>query len=178
MSSLSAEDLAAARSLIAVARSPGGAREALEGVYREAAEEIRSRGPTCWTSGKCCNFEAYGHRLYVTGLEAACTLARHAERSALSLQQLGDAPVLTPQTLGAARQRGGCPFQVGTRCGVHLIKPLACRVYFCDQTAQAWQHEAAERLHASVRAVHDAHGVAYIYAEWRAMLELMLEAGA
>src|SRR5690242_13841016 len=48
----------------------------IESIYARAAEAIEARKPVCVASGRCCHFEAYGHRLYVTGLEAAYTLSR------------------------------------------------------------------------------------------------------
>lgn len=154
---------------------------ALEGVYDAAAREIAARGPACWASGRCCNFESAGHRLYVTGLEAAYVLASRGEpgqqpgqgdtaparhvpgKATLSLHQLSD-----------ARAAGGCPFQQGNLCGVHEIKPLGCRVYFCDRSAQEWQHDLSERLMSAIRAIHDEHAIEYRYAEWRDMLERCL----
>jgi len=149
---------------------------ALEGVYADAAAAIASRGPACWASGRCCNFEKTGHRLYVTGLEAAYCLAKLPTVSAgpaltPSLRSgLSVTPRLSLNVLGEAKRRGGCPFQVANLCGVHAIKPLGCRVYFCDRSAQEWQRELSERLLARVRAIHDEHGVAYRYGEWREML--------
>ena len=154
-------------------------RAALQGVYDMASREIGARGPACWASGRCCNFESAGHRLYVTGLEAAFVLANrdafelrdgsdphaHPARSVLSLQQLSD-----------ARAAGGCPFQRANLCGVHLIKPLGCRVYFCDRSAQQWQHDLSERLIGAIRAIHDEHAIVYRYAEWRDMLERCVSA--
>src|SRR5690606_31811096 len=51
---------------------------ALDGLYADVAREIAARGPVCWASGRCCNFDRAGHRLYATGLEAASTFARLA----------------------------------------------------------------------------------------------------
>jgi hypothetical protein len=56
---------------------------------------------------------------------------------------------------------------------VHTIKPLGCRVYFCDPTAQGWQQELSERTLAMVRAIHERHGVPYRYGEWRGLLEVV-----
>jgi Fe-S-cluster containining protein len=75
-----------------------------------------------------------------------------------------------PADLEAALARGGCPFQVRNLCGVHAIKPLGCRVYFCDKSAQAWQGELSERLLGEIRGIHDRFAVPYRYGEWRAML--------
>jgi hypothetical protein len=57
---------------------------------------------------------------------------------------------------------------------VHAIRPLGCRIYFCDRSAQDWQHELSERLIADIRGLHDRHGVEYRYAEWRGLLAAFL----
>lgn len=167
----------------------------LEKVYAQATEAIRERGPACWASGRCCNFKAAGHRLYVTGLEAAYCLVRvvrtewaaaaqrirgdaegHDLSPSLSLPVLGRPPMPTGRGLiadiDAARVRGGCPFQVANLCGVHEIKPLGCRVYFCDRSAETWQQDLSERLLGEIRAIHDRHGVEYRYGEWLEMLRM------
>ncbi|MEM1330757.1 MAG: hypothetical protein AAGG07_09370 [Planctomycetota bacterium] len=135
---------------------------ALEAVYALAHDQIEARGPSCWASGRCCSFDRHGHRLYVTGLEAAYTV-RHLD------QERRDE--LTAITLGLARADGGCPFQRDRLCSVHGIKPLGCRTYFCDRSAQDWQHLLTERSIERVRAIHDQHEIPYRYGEWRDMLE-------
>lgn len=140
----------------------------LEAIYAEVASEIAARGPACWASGRCCNFAKTGHLLYVTGLEAMYTLSHAARASQASL------PLRTlslPQ-VDAARSRGDCPFLMDNACGVHAIKPLGCRVYFCDRSAQAWQQELSERGLERIKRLHDAHAIAYRYGEWRAMLAM------
>jgi Fe-S-cluster containining protein len=151
-----------AQAWLEAARDPRTAAR-LESIYNEVAQAIAERAPACWASGRCCNFERLGHRLYVTGLETAYAVSRlergtHPELSILSLTQ--------------ARTRGGCPFQVKNVCGIHRIKPLSCRVYFCDRSAQQWQKELSERMHAAIKALHDEEGIEYRYAEWRSLLDL------
>lgn len=143
----------------------------LEGIYGFIAAAVESRGPACWASGRCCNFEAVGHRLYVTGLEAAYTVARLPSPN----PHVGTAPglnlpVLSTATLVSARVSGGCPFQVKNLCGIHAIKPLGCRVYFCDRSAKQWQEELSEATLAQVRSLHNRYGIEYRYGEWRQML--------
>lgn len=164
-----------------------GVADALEAVFRDTALAIEARAPACWASGRCCNFEAAGHRLYTTGLEAAFTVVRLRDEAAsariadqergagLQLPQIGG-PSLTPASVAADRQRGGCPFQHRNLCTVHDIKPVACRVYFCDRSAQDWQRDLSERMHERVRAIHDEFGVPYEYAEWRGLLERLVGA--
>lgn len=138
---------------------------ALEAVYARCAGAIAARGPSCWASGRCCNFEKAGHRLYVTGLEAAYTLALLPGSGGAFTRATIDG-----RDVDEARARGGCPFQVSNLCGVHGIKPLGCRVYFCDRSAQVWQQELSETLLGEIKALHDRFGVEYRYGEWREML--------
>lgn len=149
---------------------------ALEGIYADVAREVEARGPACWASGRCCNFRETGHLLYVTGLEAGYCVARMKIELTLAPRP-GEAqgvvvrlPVLSAGDLEAARIGGGCPFQDENLCVAHTIKPLGCRVYFCDRSAQEWQRDLSERMLERIRAVHDEHGVEYRYGEWRGML--------
>ena len=144
-------------------------RAALEAVYAQAAAEIAARGPACWASGRCCNFEKTGHRLYVTGLEAAYTIALLPEIAGVRRENFPESR-LRPLLLEQAAKRGGCPFQMQNLCGVHAVKPLGCRLYFCDRSAQQWQQDLSERLLGEIRAVHDRFCVEYRYGEWREML--------
>jgi Fe-S-cluster containining protein len=145
---------------LAAARDPAVALE-LEAIYQMIADQIEARGPACWASGRCCNFERTGHRLYVTGLEAAYTIARLEK------------PVSAAE-VAAARTRGDCPFLSLNLCSVHTIKPLGCRVYFCDRSAQEWQQDLSEKALDQVKRLHERRNLPYRYGEWRAMLELLL----
>jgi Fe-S-cluster containining protein len=153
---------------------------ALESLYADVASEIAARGPVCWASGRCCNFDRAGHRLYATGLETAYTLTRLAPAAPTTRQGLtvlGAEPAprpLTAESLDEALARGGCPFQSSNLCSAHAMRPLGCRVYFCDRSAQSWQNEMYERAMGRLRSIHDEHGVDYLYGEWRGMLRMFL----
>lgn len=157
------------------ARNPAVVAD-LESIFADASAAIAARGPACWASGRCCNFESAGHRLYTTGLEAAYTFSRAADRVPTAVASAHATSVLSLSQLHDARQGGGCPFQHANLCSVHDIKPVACRVYFCDRSAQSWQQELSERLHQRVKDLHTDHGVPYQYAEWRTLLDLLLHA--
>lgn len=167
----------------------------LEAIYAGVAKEIADRGPACWASGRCCNFRKAGHDLFVTLLEAAYCVQR-AERAAqhavgkpagspedesrtargdVALPQARDAGQAEPRGLDlkaieAARERGDCPYLQGNLCGAHGVKPLGCRVYFCDASAQEWQHALTERALAEIRTLHERCNVPYVYDEWRRQL--------
>src|SRR4051794_28734198 len=46
-------------------------RRAVGELYASVQREIDARRPRCEISGRCCRFEEYGHRLYVTTIELA-----------------------------------------------------------------------------------------------------------
>ncbi|MGD9689985.1 MAG: hypothetical protein AB7K52_10070 [Phycisphaerales bacterium] len=154
---MSAEEHAVASAWRAALDRPGVSGE-LEALFTLVADQISLRGPACWASGRCCNFEAFGHRLFVTGLEAAWVV-RHA--------------ALEHGAIEAARARGGCPYQRENLCGIHDAKPLACRVFFCDRSAEEWQRTLMERLMIALRRLHDRHAVPYRYLEWREALRIV-----
>jgi Fe-S-cluster containining protein len=128
-------------------------RAAVGRVYGDLQREIDARRPVCVVSGRCCRFEEYGHRLYVTTMELAAFV-----------HGLGDA--VAPGGWDGT----GCPFQVRKLCGVHAIRPFGCRMFFCDATATQWQNEQYERFHAELKRLHEELGVPYAYVEWRVAL--------
>ena len=134
-------------------------REAVGGLYARVQAEIDARRPACAVSGRCCRFEDYGHRLFVTTMELAAFVHHlHEARAAGRVRDV------------AAWDGTGCPFQVSRLCGVHPLRPFGCRMFFCDATATDWQNETYERFHAELRRLHQAMGVPYRYVEWRTAL--------
>lgn len=130
----------------------------LMAIHEVIRDQVEARGPACWASGRCCRFGTAGHRLYVTGLETA-HLVHH----------LGRAPTLAE--VRAARDRDDCPYLIANACSVHAFKPTGCRIYFCDASAEAWQHDLSERAIMMLRSLHERRGIEYRYGEWRTMLE-------
>jgi len=131
--------------------------QAIRELYARLDAAVQARGPTCWLSGKCCNFNPYGHRLYVTALEIAWTLK---ECGALGVER-----GTSQQTLD-----GPCSFQVNKLCSVHTVRPLGCRIFFCQSGTQEWQNELYEQFQAEIRRIHETHAIPYHYLEWRAGL--------
>jgi Fe-S-cluster containining protein len=133
--------------------------EALRSLHLRIEAEVAAKRPLCLASGNCCRFDAFGHRLMVTGLEAASTL-RHAG------VELGG------EQLAAARREGRCPFLAeGRLCGIRTARPMACRTFFCDRAASPWQEALHEASLAEIKALHRLHSIPYRYLEWRDALE-------
>jgi len=136
------------------------------------ADVVRTRRPLCLASGACCRFEEFGHRMYLSGLEAAFVVARidaaRAVRAADPLRIL---------EVDDARNRGDCPYLLRGLCGEHEERPLGCRIFFCDKgpdgRAAEWQSELYEETHRATIALHERLGVPYRYLEWREALALL-----
>lgn len=139
-------------------------RQAVQDVYRDLAAEVEKRRPICIVSGRCCRFEEFGHRLYVTTLELAAFM--HGFESSPRPSQLIES---IEKWDGA-----GCPFQVAKMCGVHSIRPFGCRVFFCDATSTQWQTDAYETFHARLKRLHESLEVPYFYVEWRQALRCVI----
>jgi Fe-S-cluster containining protein len=154
-------------------------RAAVARVYENLQREIDARKPVCNASGRCCRFDEFGHRLYVTTIELAAFVASLPEAAFAG----SAVPNVTPphQENNVRHSRtygGGCPFQVNGLCSVHAIRPFGCRVFFCDATSDDWQHQQYERFHAELKRLHAEFEVPYQYVEWRdALRQLDLEEG-
>jgi hypothetical protein len=146
------------------------------------AEVVRAQRPICLASGACCNFEKFGHRMYVSGLEAAFVVARiDAARKARA------ANPLRVLDIAAARDRGDCPYLVTNVndpagrafCGEHEERPLGCRIFYCDKGADGrgaeWQSELYEAIHREIVALHQALDAPYSYIEWREALRVVAD---
>ena len=129
--------------------------EAVRALYADVQCEVDARRPVCVVSGRCCRFEEFGHRLFVTTAELAAFM--HA------------LPAF-PTRAGGDWDGTGCPFQSGKMCSVHTIRPFGCRMFFCDSTSTDWQNETYERFHARLKRLHEELGVPYRYVEWRQAL--------
>lgn len=73
---------------------------------------------TCGACGRCCDFDAYDHRLYITTPELL-----HFVHS-VGPENIKEMPA------------GVCPFRVENKCTVHNSRFAACRIFFCKQDPQ------------------------------------------
>jgi len=184
------------RDAVRAASARPDVRDAVEQVYRELADEVARRRPLCVVSGRCCRFEEYGHRLFVTTGELATFL--HGLQQGGQPGMGGRASVRAAGSTGgaalAARKDGsdgaspsrslplavttwdgtGCPFQVARLCGVHALRPFGCRIFFCDATATRWQNDAYETFHARLKHLHEQLDLPYFYIEWRQALRALI----
>ncbi|MEP0844685.1 MAG: hypothetical protein HRF43_18450, partial [Phycisphaerae bacterium] len=154
-----------------------------------------ARSPVCWNSGACCNFGAYGHRLYVTTLEVAYYLAGGPAAGLLGRDADAGPPDAPGEPAGEAEPSGAvtasprslpllvppvtadaCPHAVGRRCQVRDRRPLGCRVFYCDPHARDWQGPFTEQCLQELKRLHWELAVPYCYVDWMTVLRTLADA--
>ncbi len=134
--------------------------EPLRNLLNEIDQQVEASGFACQQSGRCCKFESFGHRLYMSGLEIAW------------FRLLAGDPPSTTRTEGVPlpiidTKQDGCPYQVDGACSVHKDRPFACRVFFCQEGSDEWQSEKYEAFQSQIKRLHEDLGLPYRYMEWR-----------
>ena len=104
-------------------------------------DEQRCRG-----CGKCCDFESFDHRLFVTTPEMVYFEAK-----------LGIDGVKTVEN-------GRCPYNIEGKCGVYESRFGGCRIFNCRGDAEA-QGRVSEEAARRFKAVCEDLGVPYRYVD-------------
>lgn len=148
---------------------------AIRELYAELAKAVAERRPVCNASGRCCKFETYGHRLYVTTLEIAWFL-QHVKPAKPIETAPSDGQRISLHQLSQSPSQDACPYQIDGLCSVHTVRPLGCRVYFCEEGTESWQQDTTELFLDRLKQLHLDEGLPYQYMEWRAGLAEAVEA--
>ena len=122
-------------------------------LYRQVDAEVAAAGPVCEASGRCCRFKEFGHRLYISNLEAEVLLAA--------------APAFEKPV-----SADFCPFQKDSLCTAREPRPLGCRIYFCDPAYQETSHAITEEYLVRLKELAVAHGLDWLYAPLHHFLNL------
>lgn len=119
-------------------------RQVLE-LYEDVDRRVADAGPVCVASGRCCRFKEYGHVLFLSGPEAKILLD-------------GAPPYERPVTLDF------CPFQKDNLCTARDVRPLSCRIYYCDPAYQETSNRITEDALHRLKELAGQHEVAWRYA--------------
>jgi len=106
----------------------------------------------CQACGKCCDFVAYDHRLFVTTPE-------------LIYFQLELAEPVKPMTTGR------CPYQEQEKCSIYDIRFLGCRIFGCTRP-DTFQNELMESALQRLRELCDEFDISYEYMDLATVLNL------
>jgi Fe-S-cluster containining protein len=118
-------------------------------IYKWLDEQLVADGAkagVCNVCGKCCDLEAYGHRLYVTTPEMM-----------FFADKLGVENIKKMAT-------GRCPYQLDGKCTVYPYRFAGCRIFCCKGDA-GFQSELTETAVKKFKALCEEFRIPYRYVD-------------
>jgi hypothetical protein len=112
-------------------------------IYDWLDVEIAAIGRGCTACGQCCDFDAYGHRLYVTTPE-------------MLFFEHFVGPHLQPMPSGV------CPYRIDGKCTVYPYRFSGCRIFDCKTDAAA-QNRLCEESVRRLKDLCDRYNLPYRY---------------
>ena len=134
-------------------------RNGLLAICDDLASDVARAGPVCDLSGRCCRFNEFGHKLYISRPEAQLLLERGLPDN-------------------STVDESGCPFQVGGLCTARERRPLGCRIYFCDPNYAGIGEVLSEAYIARLKQLHNQTGTPWEYRPLHWFLEEFLDGSA
>ena len=122
--------------------------ERLYGLLQE-----RLCGAACRACGDCCDFESFGHRLYLTTPEWLYFKVKLAENNI---------PLL-PMTTGV------CPYRKDGKCSIYPWRFAGCRIFNCTGEADL-QSELSEQSLEAVKSLCESYAMPYRYVDLKSAL--------
>jgi len=122
-------------------------------IYRWVDEQVKQMGSSCKACGDCCDFEAFGHRLYVTTPEL------------LYFQHF-----VGPEIKEMAG--GVCPYRIDGKCSVYPHRFSGCRIFSCGGDSEQ-ESQLSEETISKFKALCLEHEIGYRYVYLKEGLKLL-----
>jgi Fe-S-cluster containining protein len=106
----------------------------------------------CNACGNCCDFDSYGHRLYITPPELIYFESKMGTLKLVPASERGSKIEWT----------GRCPYQADNKCSVHPHRFASCRIFFCRGNADK-QSELSEETLKKLKALCVEFDIPYRY---------------
>jgi len=129
--------------------------ENVSDIYQWLEDELAGLGQSCDACGKCCDFESFGHRLYVTTPELI--YLRHFVGQ--GIKEMTD---------------GVCPYRVNGQCTVYDWRFSGCRIFTCKGDAEK-ENAICEQAISKFRVLCDESDIPYHYVYLKDGLQMMSE---
>jgi Fe-S-cluster containining protein len=127
---------------------------AIQEIYHDIDKSIESVNPSCENCGSCCDFDSFGHRLYVTTLEMLYFFSG-----------LENSPARKPATTATPPTAGRCPYRQPDGCVMREYRPASCRIFYCRDLDVNFQNELTEQVLDRLRRLHEQFNAVYCYAD-------------
>ena len=125
-------------------------------VYSWLDSQTRKYRPSCKGCGNCCDFETFGHRLFITTPEIIYF------KNKLNSQNTSNQ--ILPM------DKGICPYMKNNNCTVHDFRFSGCRIFYC-MADQAWQSEMSEEAAAKFKNICTQLQLEYRYCDLKTALK-------
>ena len=129
--------------------------EEVDAIYRWVDDQIQAMDQSCKACGECCDFERFGHRLYVTTPE-------------LMHFQYAVGPNIKDMPGGV------CPYRVDGQCSVYAHRFSGCRIFSCKGDMEK-QNALCEQVIGQFKTLCNQHQIPYRYLYLKAGLEMLVE---
>ncbi len=120
-------------------------------VYDWIDSQISQNPAQCEACGKCCNFENYDHRLFVTSPELIYFAAK-----------------IDPGMI-KVMPAGRCPYNIDNKCTVYLFRFGGCRIFSCKGD-EDFQSRLSEQAVEKFKCICEMFNIPYRYTDLRAAL--------
>ena len=127
----------------------------VEAIYRWVDEQVELLDQSCHACGECCDFERFGHRLYVTTPE-------------LMHFQHAVGPDIKDMSGGV------CPYRIDGKCTVYTFRFSGCRIFSCKGDTEK-QNALCEQAVKKFKILCDAYSIPYHYVYLKSGLEMLLK---
>lgn len=118
-------------------------------VYNWIDHQIANNTTTCDACGKCCNFQAYDHRLYVTSPEMI-----HFTANVQTVKKM---------------LSGICPYLHEGKCTIHPFRFAGCRIFLC-QADHELQSTLSEQVLEKFKDICEKFNIDYLYTDLKTAL--------
>jgi hypothetical protein len=136
-------------------------------IYDWLDENIKTLDPQCLACGKCCNFESFGHKLFVTTPELL-----YFFKNVKPIRKTCPPKSRRRRMLGQS-----CPYLEDGKCTVRDFRFAGCRIFFCKSTKGCLtaadterQNQLSEIAVGKFKALCDKFNFPYRYADLRTAL--------
>ncbi|HOK94648.1 MAG TPA: hypothetical protein PK052_02895 [Anaerohalosphaeraceae bacterium] len=128
--------------------------EEVAAIYRRLDEQTAPLAGGCTACGECCDFERFGHRLYVTTPE----LLYFGYFARQPIQEMNG---------------GICPYRISGKCSVYPYRFSGCRIFQCRQDSQQQQNTISEQTVRQLKTLCTHYSIPYHYVYLQAGLKML-----
>lgn len=108
--------------------------------------QISQNPAQCRECGKCCDFQSYDHRLFVTSCELIYFVTKLKSDK------------IKPMSAGR------CPYNTDGKCTVYPFRFAGCRIFFC-RGDEDFQRRLSEQASEKFKAICEEFGIPYSYTD-------------